>query len=903
MNQDPLLQQSAQGSYIAQALGEGAQANINVYPAPSYRPPLHRPPRAIHFTDREAELTQLLADLQPGRVVTLCGPGGIGKTALAVEAIWTLVPTDTPPERFPDGIIYYSFYNQPQAELALEAIARAFGEEPKPTPRDAAQRALVGRQALLLLDGTEASTDLASVLAVIGNCGVIVTSRRHKDAPDEWQNIAPLPVDEAVTLLQAWGKGWAADVVACQELCRLVGGLPLAVRLVGRYLAQTSQSATTYLAWLAKTPLQALDQGQRREESVPLLLERSLIQLSAEARQVWGVVGLLALAPFERAVVAAALASDESQAGRWLGELVDFGLLQSGEGYQVSHTLIHTYARRRLPVEAEVITRLVDYYTTFAREQQGSAGYAHLDWERAHLLRLVEGCAERQAWAGVYEVVWAIDGYLEIRGYTVERRVALEAAVVASQQLGQRRDEGACLGSLGNAYSNLGEVQRAIEFYEQALSIAREIGDRHNEGASLGNLGLAYSNLGQVEQAIEYYQQALSIAQDIGDHRNEGNWLGNLGLAYRDLGEVKRAIEYFEQALSVAREVGDHRNEGNHLGNLGHAYSSLGQFQQAIGYYQQALTIACQVGDRRAEGAWLGSLGFAYSTLGQFQQAIAYYQQALPISREIGDRRAEGIRLGNLGLTYDALGLSQQAIEHYQQALSIARDIGDRRNEGGWLGSLGNTYRNLGLIQQAIELYQQALSIACEIGDPRNEGIWLGSLGNAYYDLGEVQQAIAYYQQALPIAREIGDRHNEGACIGGLGLAYTILGLVQQAIEHLQQALSIARDIGDRRNEGGWLGNLGLAYRDLGEVQRAIEYYEQALAIAREIGDRRAEALHSWNLGLLFKESDPPQAVALMSVLVTYEQAIGHPAAETHAEWLAQIQARLEQCSSDQPEN
>jgi flagellar biosynthesis GTPase FlhF len=62
-----------------------------IQPRP-FRPPLQRPPRAEHFTGREKELAQLRQDLQPGRVVTLCGPGGIGKTALATEAIWKLAP-------------------------------------------------------------------------------------------------------------------------------------------------------------------------------------------------------------------------------------------------------------------------------------------------------------------------------------------------------------------------------------------------------------------------------------------------------------------------------------------------------------------------------------------------------------------------------------------------------------------------------------------------------------------------------------------------------------------------------------------------------------------------------------------------------------------------------------------
>ena len=74
-------------------------------------PPLYRPSRASHFTDHKKDLAQILSGLQPGRTITLCGPGGIGKTALAAEAVWQLAPAHELPERFPDGIVFHSFYN------------------------------------------------------------------------------------------------------------------------------------------------------------------------------------------------------------------------------------------------------------------------------------------------------------------------------------------------------------------------------------------------------------------------------------------------------------------------------------------------------------------------------------------------------------------------------------------------------------------------------------------------------------------------------------------------------------------------------------------------------------------------------------------------------------------------
>ncbi|KAF5410364.1 MAG: tetratricopeptide repeat protein [Euryarchaeota archaeon] len=85
------------------------------------------------------------------------------------------------------------------------------------------------------------------------------------------------------------------------------------------------------------------------------------------------------------------------------------------------------------------------------------------------------------------------------------------------------------------------------------------LGSLKTHGAVLENLGNAYSALGQVEKAIGYYEAALVISREIGDRRGEGNHLGNLGNAYSDLGEVERAIEYYEDSLTIGREIKDPR--------------------------------------------------------------------------------------------------------------------------------------------------------------------------------------------------------------------------------------------------------------------------------------------------------------------------------------------------------
>jgi tetratricopeptide (TPR) repeat protein len=521
-------------------------------------PPLELPERPVHFKDRQEELTKLLGDLKPGAVVTLCGPGGIGKTSLAAEALWALTGGTQPPEAFPDGVLFHSFYNQPQVELAFEHLARSFGEEPRPTPALAAQRALAGKAALVLLDGAEATDSLEAVVGLRGRGCMLVTSRDRGDIVEQFQDLDPLEKADGAALLQDWGGKRAADREPAGQISELVGGLPMAIRLAGQYMQANEMEAGDYLGWLKQTPLAALDQGKRRMQSVPVLLERSLAAVSGEAAEALGAVGLLALAPFEGGAVAQALGIEGAEAGRRLGELARYGMLRRLNGaYQVTHALVHTYARTEVKAPMGSLARLGEYYNRLARteREKGLAGYARLDSVRAHILAVLRRLADEESWEACKELAWGIEDYLDIQGHWTERVQVCQLAVKAARGLHDRWEEGAWLGILGLAYAALGEARRAIEYYEQALAIAREIGDRHGESAGLGNLGGVYSTLGETRRAIEYHEQALAIAREIGDRRGEGNRLGRMGEAYAAIGEQEKAKQYLEEALAIYEAI------------------------------------------------------------------------------------------------------------------------------------------------------------------------------------------------------------------------------------------------------------------------------------------------------------------------------------------------------------
>jgi tetratricopeptide (TPR) repeat protein len=183
----------------------------------------------------------------------------------------------------------------------------------------------------------------------------------------------------------------------------------------------------------------------------------------------------------------------------------------------------------------------------------------------------------------------------------------------STREVGNRRGEGVALGNLGNAYADLGDTCKAIEFIDQQLLIAREIGNRRSEGNALGSLGCAYSDLKHTNKAIEFFERGLELHREIGYRRGECDALGNLGASYATLGNASKAKEFCEQRLVIAREIGDRKGESNALWNSACALDGLGNRSEAITRAESALQIYEAIEDPNAAkvraklAAWRGS--------------------------------------------------------------------------------------------------------------------------------------------------------------------------------------------------------------------------------------------------------------------------------------------------------
>jgi tetratricopeptide (TPR) repeat protein len=613
---------------------------------------LPAPPR--DFTGRKEELDELSREIERGgaTISGLQGQGGVGKTTLALKLAEQLST------RFPDAQFYLDLKGTTQPLSPSDAMAhviRAYHPTAKLPDGEAELSALYnsvlhGQRALLLMDNARDAAQVAPLIPPAG-CVLLVTSRQHFTLPGLYaKDLDTLPPDDARELLLKIAPriGEHAD-----EIARLCGHLPLALRLAASALAERRNlSATDYV--------RRLTDAQRRLSLIEASLSLSYDLLTPDLQKLWRA---LAVFPdtFDGAAAAAVWEMEQEAAQDALGELVNHSLLDFDEStarYSL-HDLARLFADSRFINEERFISqaRHAEHYLNVLREaddlylQGGDAIMRGLSLFDADWTNIQAG----QSWAAHHTDDEATarlcyrypdDGIyvLSLRLHLRAQAKWLEQALSAARKSGDRRYEGSILSNLGLAYADQGETRRAIEFYEQALEIDRVIGDRRGEGATLANLGIAYHNLGEMRRGVEFHEQALKVMREVGDRRGEGGTLSNLGNAYAALGETQRAIEFYEQHIAIAREIGDRRYEGNAIGNLGNAYADLGEKRRAIEFYEQRLVIAREIGDRRGESIALWNMSLSYNALDDRKQAIVCAEASLKIREQIEDPNAAKVR-------------------------------------------------------------------------------------------------------------------------------------------------------------------------------------------------------------------------------------------------------------------
>ena len=580
-------------------------------------------------------------------------------------------------------------------------------------------------------------------------------------------------------------EAWDADPAAAARLADQVGGLPLALELLGGYLAEPERSLFPELSEPAFADLAdpakrlALAQvrlgsvsGERQTlaETIALSLDE-LAEVRPEAVDAFYALGAFAPKP-ARFDLDAAKAVTKADAAT-LALLVGRSLLEQEDGALALHQTLSDVAETRIP--CEVIQKHRAYYIAIVDIDQE-------DWQTIEAIYPQIMFAWKKAVeispndrGELPEFVWTLRTYQERRGLWADKLTWAEAALAEAQVAEDVTTICSILGDIGYVHQVLGDKQRALGIYTEALAMHRQLGNKTMEAAMLNDIGLVHFDLGEMQQALDFYTAALDLHRQVERDKGGATTVHNIGLVYSDLGDKQLALQFFDQALTLHRRTGNIAGEAASLMSIGAVYSSLRDADTAIDMYSQALALDRQIGDITGEATTLNNIGMIYLDLHDRRKAISFFNQALSLHRQVGNKTMEATTLNNIGLVYDNQNELLKALAYYTQALHLTRQVGNIAGEATTLHNIGRVYSRQGEIEKSIDRLHRSVELAHEIGLIQVEAAHLYSLAEV---IANKSNAITEAMNMVSKAIHLLEQHD---------LAYTAYGT---SIDSLRESLA-----------------------------------------------------------------------------------------------------------------
>jgi len=280
------------------------------------------------------------------------------------------------------------------------------------------------------------------------------------------------------------------------------------------------------------------------------------------------------------------------------------------------------------------------------------------------------------------------------------------------ERVRDKKEKSSILNELGGILYYLGELDKALEYSEEALKLDEELGSKEGMAANFGNIGIVNRTKGELDRALKYHEKALKLDEELGRKEGMAADLGDMGIVYSTKGELDKALEHYEEALKLNEELGRKEGIANLLGNIGNVYRTKGELDKALEYYEEALKL--HEGLRRKEGMAiaLGNIGNVYQIKGELDKALEYYEEALKLHEGLGRKEGMASQLGNIGVVYKAKGELDKALEYYEKALKLFDDIGSRIETARTLVNIGDVFVLKGNKERALNCYREAKGLA-----------------------------------------------------------------------------------------------------------------------------------------------------------------------------------------------
>jgi len=630
------------------------------------------------FIGREREIEQAAGILEHTSLLTLTGPGGVGKTRLGTRLAQTLL------DQFDDGAWVIESGALSDPALVLPSVAGVLGlaEQAGRSLLPTIIEHLKGKRLLLVLDDCDPVLSACAELAeaLVRTCPrvrIVVTSREALGVPGESiMPIASLATPESEANL---GLAELEGVAACRlfveraravqpsfgltrenapavvQLCRRLDGVPLAIELAA---ARVRALPVEQIAARLDDRFRLLTGGSRavvaRHQTLRATIDWSFDLLTEPERAV-----LRRLSTFAGGAALEAAESvcegdpvESFEVLDILGRLIEKSLVFTDpSSTEARFRLLETvreYARSRLVEAGEADTALRrhrDWYlalvdgasAAFFQGPEPAEWLARLDREHEDLRAAMGWCLDQpgEAHSGL-RMAAGLWRYWEIRGFLAEGRRWLERMMEAVR--GERSTLRAnALTGAGNLAFMQGDFSASSSFHEASLTLHRQIGDQQSIAYAANNLANAALQLGDHARARSLYEETLEITRELGDRRGMIFGAINLAAVATSEGDVATAHDLQDEILGAIRGLGDRWIEAFALDSFGSAASKAGERLEAATLLGESLGILEGIGDRRGVARVLAHLGQLALADGDPARARRLFAQSLAIRQALGD--------------------------------------------------------------------------------------------------------------------------------------------------------------------------------------------------------------------------------------------------------------------------
>jgi predicted ATPase len=656
-------------SRLAQLTGASEEGLLRGPPGDIARAPLPQPPDVL--VGRDGAVEELLALLRgPARCVTLVGPPGVGKTALAMELAVRL------DRLLPDGSWWVSLLEAARPDEVGHRLRRALGvaDGGEVDPVEAALARLRHQECLLVLDNfehvIEARPIVRRVLDAAPRTTVLVTSREALGLLSEHAvPVAPLPfpppdsaptigavrASPAVELFAARAamarpgfEVTAANYEAVLSACSHLDGLPLAIVLAaGAVRTMAPDRLAERLAEQLDLPVPAPADLPPHQRSLDAAVRWSWQLLSPPERSL-----LATLSAFPGGATPGAAAAvnglDPGEADGLLDDLARKSLVEArpdspaGPRFELLET-VRSFARRQLERsgrEAEVRRRHAAWFAAFADEHgRGLLGHGQARSRRA-LAQDRDNLEAAFAWAleaepgtaaGMAAALWR---FFLIGDIPTGRRWLDAALAAAPEPTAARATALAAAGALGWL---TGDAAAAARSLAAARALAADLDLPEVTALALVNEGALAEQQDRLDDAEACFSEALALADRLGDGRGRAVALNGLGMVRRRRGDLRGAWPLWTEAAALFRAAGDRFIESIALGNLAWAAEVEGRLDEAAALSGECKRIQVALGDARGLAATTVAFGRIAYRRGAYEEARSYHLEALAAFHRLGD--------------------------------------------------------------------------------------------------------------------------------------------------------------------------------------------------------------------------------------------------------------------------